>query len=597
MTGVTEITGVNAAPVFEERYRAFVQNSAEGIWRCETDEPVDTGLAEDAQIEAFYRSGYFAESNNAFARMYGFDSSAALTGARLVTLFGVDDPAHLAYLRAFIRSGYRLTDAELRETDASGDTRIFSSSLTGIVEDGKLVRAWGTRREITAQKRLEEALRTSEERFRVLFEQAAFPIVVVSLEGQTLMANRAAADFIGYSIDELQGMPVSEAVAPEDRGFLPEMLPHLLSQVAGSDHVTVRRAYKRRDGSECWGITTISVLRDAGGAPTSLLATSSDITAQTHAEKLREEALAALQESEERLRLALASGCMGTWDADLTTGRLTLSEDIPPLHGRPRQTTALSVTDWVGWLHPADRNRVSLAFASALRGESDYDVQFRTLWPDGETFRWIATRALITRDADGAPRRAVGYTRDITREKEQEAEREALRARQRQFMRDFVFSLTEGKFRLCHGENDLPQTLPSAAEPVALTVSTLRTLRLALNTVTKSLGFCPERAQDIETAVGEAIMNAATHGGGGEGHVCADPARGIVQIWIRDRGGGISEEALPKVLGKGVSLAGTLGHGFWLMLSTGDRVFLLSSPSGTTIVLEQERTVPKPVWL
>jgi PAS domain-containing protein len=44
----------------EERYRAFIANSSEGIWRFELDEPVPTSLTADEQIELCYRHGYLA---------------------------------------------------------------------------------------------------------------------------------------------------------------------------------------------------------------------------------------------------------------------------------------------------------------------------------------------------------------------------------------------------------------------------------------------------------------------------------------------------------------------------------------------------------
>ncbi|HEX8353208.1 MAG TPA: hypothetical protein VF611_09930, partial [Pyrinomonadaceae bacterium] len=57
----------------EERYRAFIANSSEGIWRFEFDEPIPTDLPEDEQVDRFYRFAYLAECNDAAAHMYGFE--------------------------------------------------------------------------------------------------------------------------------------------------------------------------------------------------------------------------------------------------------------------------------------------------------------------------------------------------------------------------------------------------------------------------------------------------------------------------------------------------------------------------------------------
>jgi hypothetical protein len=50
-------------------------------------------------------------------------------------------------------------------------------------------------------------------------------------------------------------------------------------------------------------------------------------------------------------------------------------------------------------------------------------------------------------------------------------------------------------------------------------------------------------------------------------------------------------------LERGFTTAGSLGHGFWLMLNTVDRVWLLTGPTGTTLVMEQSASPPLPAWL
>jgi len=132
------------SPGDAERYRAFIENSTEGIWRFEAEPPIPIHLSEEEQIDAFYSRGYLAEANNAFARMYGFTRGEELVGTRLGDFLVRDDPKNIAYLRAFIGSNYRLEGAESVETDSAGNTKHFINTLTGIVTDGNLVRAWGS---------------------------------------------------------------------------------------------------------------------------------------------------------------------------------------------------------------------------------------------------------------------------------------------------------------------------------------------------------------------------------------------------------------------------------------------------------------------
>src|SRR5215204_5357859 len=55
----------------EERYRSFVEQSTEGLWRFELEEPIAADVPEEEQIERFYRHAYLAECNDMVARMYG----------------------------------------------------------------------------------------------------------------------------------------------------------------------------------------------------------------------------------------------------------------------------------------------------------------------------------------------------------------------------------------------------------------------------------------------------------------------------------------------------------------------------------------------
>jgi PAS domain S-box-containing protein len=143
----------------EERYRAFIANSSEGIWRFELEEPVPVDLPEAEQLELFYAHCYLAECNDAAARMYGFERGEEMTGARLADFLIRTDPANVEYLLAFIRSGYRLADAESVEADREGRPRHFLNSLAGIVEGGRLARVWGTQRDVTERRVADEKLR------------------------------------------------------------------------------------------------------------------------------------------------------------------------------------------------------------------------------------------------------------------------------------------------------------------------------------------------------------------------------------------------------------------------------------------------------
>jgi PAS domain S-box-containing protein len=143
----------------EERYRSFVEHSTEGIWRFELEVGLPVDLPEAEQVDHFNRHAYLAECNDVMARMYGFSRAEEIVGARLEDFLPPSVPENVEYLRAFVRSGYQLTDAESKEVDREGNAKRFLNNLTGIVEKGLLVRAWGTQRDVTESRRAEEAQR------------------------------------------------------------------------------------------------------------------------------------------------------------------------------------------------------------------------------------------------------------------------------------------------------------------------------------------------------------------------------------------------------------------------------------------------------
>ncbi len=132
----------------------------------------------------------------------------------------------------------------------------------------------------------------------------------------------------------------------------------------------------------------------------------------------REQRAAALREANERLSFALAAGNLGSWELDLATGELISSPafkenfGIPP--DGPFEYGALLAA-----IHPEDRPAVDGAIRRSLEGPTDYDVEYRNIWPDG-TVHWVMVRGRAARDRDGRPTRLAGVSLDITERKRSE---------------------------------------------------------------------------------------------------------------------------------------------------------------------------------
>jgi PAS domain S-box-containing protein len=151
----------------EERYRSFVVNSSEGIWRLDVDEPIDTKLPADEQISLLYKYGYLAECNDAMARMHGYERADDIVGLRFGDSRFSSHPANTTIMRKLIANNYRLLDLQTDEVGVGG-IRYFSSNVIGIILNGMLLRIWGVQRDQTEQRTTAIQLEQSHQQLRVL---------------------------------------------------------------------------------------------------------------------------------------------------------------------------------------------------------------------------------------------------------------------------------------------------------------------------------------------------------------------------------------------------------------------------------------------
>lgn len=280
----------------DDRYRAFITNSSEAIWRFELEQPIPVTLSPDEQIEMLYKYGYLAECNDAMARMYGYDSADQILGARVGDLMPRSDPQNIAYLHALGRNDYRLTDFETHEVDRYGNTKYFLNNLTAVQENGMLVRGWGTQRDITEQKRAADILRSSEERLRRITDATQDALWEIDLKTNHLWWSEGARPLFGRSPGELQ-------IGLEDwyKGIHPEDVDRVRKQFekfmwgTDSDYADQYR-FRRADGRYVHIEDQGQKFYDENGAPARIAGAMVDITERKLAE-------AALRESEERYRL------------------------------------------------------------------------------------------------------------------------------------------------------------------------------------------------------------------------------------------------------------------------------------------------------
>ena len=156
----------------------------------------------------------------------------------------------------------------------------------------------------------------------------------------------------------------------------------------------------------------INAITEGEGESLRIVALCRDITERRRTEE-------ALRQATERLTLAARAGGVGIWDYDVVNNRLTWDQQMFHLYGIGPEQFSGAYAAWQAGLHPEDRQRGDAEIKMALRGEREFDTEFRVRWPDGSTHN-IRALASVQRDATGQPVRMIGTNWDITAQKQTE---------------------------------------------------------------------------------------------------------------------------------------------------------------------------------
>jgi PAS domain S-box-containing protein len=302
------------------------------------------------------------------------------------------------------------------------DTVLMSKSGAGVPtslsifplrdSDGTVVGASGIAHDLRPRIETERKLRASEEQFRKVFEEAPYGISVVGMDGRYRMVNKAFCQIVGYRREALLQMTWMDLTIEDDLPTSQRMVDQL-EQEPGETAEWEKR-YLRSDGNEIWVRLKICLLHDGQGAPAEMVIHVEDVTSRREGEEQ-------LRNVTERLSLATRAGGVGVWDYDVEHSRVEWDDQMLRLYGMRREDFTGSFSDWKDELHPEDRESTEQAFAAAIRGEKDFDAEFRVVWPD-ESIHTIRALGKIKRLATGHAMHVIGTNWDITEQKRVEKE-------------------------------------------------------------------------------------------------------------------------------------------------------------------------------
>ncbi len=269
--------------------------------------------------------------------------------------------------------------------------------------------------EIEGRKRMEAALRESEESYRDLFENAQDPIYVHDLNGVYISVNRAAEELAGFTRAEIVGKNFADFMAPE---YVEQIRANLKKKLEGEGLTAYEIELRAKNGRSI-PVEVSTRLIYQNGIAVGVQGMARDITER----KLAEEEL---RKSREQYELAVEGSNDGLWDWNMLTNEVYFSPRWKSMLGYQDHEFENCFVAWENALHPDDHARALATIEAYVDGRTPhYALEHRLRHQDG-TYSWILARGAILRDASGKPYRMSGSHTDINERKRAESERDVI---------------------------------------------------------------------------------------------------------------------------------------------------------------------------
>jgi len=363
--------------------------------------------------------GTIAEVNDAWVALTGIPREEAI-GKTGVELGLVEPEPRRRFHEDVLAHGS--AETELTISTRTRGARLVFTRIELVSLSGKQF-LLGVMLDVTERKRAEEALRESEERFRLA--AVASRAMVYDLDLRTMRVREFAGlhGLLGYESGDVQ-----MTLEWWDRQVLPEDLPRIRAALGrrkqgdtGSN--TLEYRVRHKDGRIIPVEDNALLLWDQGGNVARIVGAVVDVTERKLAEKGQ-------RASEEQLRQTLKDAAAGTWEWDLASGELTWAPELYALFGLdPRE--GIDYARWEERVHPDDLDAVNAAGRDTVEGRvPEYRGEFRIIHPE-RGVRWLLATGRVERAADGTALRIRGLNLDITERKHAEKAQEQASAKVR----------------------------------------------------------------------------------------------------------------------------------------------------------------------
>ena len=278
----------------------------------------------------------------------------------------------------------------------------------------------GISTDITSRKQSEKELRASKERYEQLAEQSRIITWEVNAEGLYTYVSPVVEQVLGRRPEEVIGKKHFYDLHPEDGREAFKTAAFQVFSQKGS-FLDLENPAQTKAGEVVWLSTTGFPIVDDKGELRGYRGSDKDITQRALMEQK-------ISDTNLRLTLAADSAGFGVWDLDLVSNRLEWDHWMFRLYGIDPELFEGAYEAWKKGVHPEDIERAVQEVELAVKGEKEFDTEFRIVRPDGD-IRHIKGNAVVVRDKQAIAVRMVGINYDITDRKRADEEVKAAHAR------------------------------------------------------------------------------------------------------------------------------------------------------------------------
>jgi PAS domain S-box-containing protein len=315
--------------------------------------------------------------------------------------------------------------SEYSVTTRAGSIRQLAwSSATLQGEAGETIGLVVSGEDVTERRGMERALRGVQERLEMVVQ--TIPAVLYACAPQQGLP----MTFVGGYLSEHFGIHPDTVLGrsgdwrdyahEEDQPHLSDSYAKLLRDGRLETEFRLRSG----NGDYRWVQNELRIVRDDQGEPREVVGYLLDIGRRKAAEH-------ALREREAGLAHAQSIANLGSWESNFATGAETWSDEVYRIFGFAPRTFVPTREGFLGRVHPDDAERVRQRLRDVIDRETGFDLEFRTVRPNGEE-RYLRARGEIRRDKDGGAASLAGTLLDLTERKEVELSLERSNAALRQ---------------------------------------------------------------------------------------------------------------------------------------------------------------------